>query len=83
MGERKKTPAETFGQVLRQLRTKKGLTQEALADKAETERSHISAFERAEKGPTLGMILRLAHALGMSAGELVSMVEEAIDQKKR
>ena len=83
MGEKKKTPTEAFGLVLRQLRTNKGLTQEALALEAGTERSHISALERAEKGPSLGTILRLAQALDVSAGEVVSMVEEVVGQKKR
>ena len=83
MGERKKTPTEAFGEVLRELRAKKGLTQEGLALDAGTERSHISALERAEKGPSLGTILRLAQALGMPAGEVVSRVEQKLSEKKR
>jgi len=83
MGGRKETPSEAFGQVLRALRVRKKLTQEALAHEVGTERSHISALERAEKGPSLGTILRLARALGMSAGEIVSMVEATLEQKKR
>lgn len=83
MGERKRTPSEAFGQVLKELRAKKGLTQEALALEAGTERSHISALERAEKGPSLGTILNLARALGVSAGEVMSMVEERMSQRKR
>jgi transcriptional regulator with XRE-family HTH domain len=83
MGGSTSTPAEAFGQVLRDLRTQQGLTQEALAHEAGTERSHISALERAEKGPTLATILSLAHALGISAGEFVAMVEDKLKQKKR
>jgi len=83
MGDRKKTPAEAFGDVLKELRAERGLTQEALALDAGTERSHISALERAEKGPSLGTILRLAQALGMSAGEIVSLVEQKLTEKKR
>lgn len=83
MGDRKKTPAEAFGSVLQELRTRKGLTQEALALEADTERSHISALERAEKSPSLGTILRLARALEISAGEIVAMVEEKIARAKR
>ena len=83
MGDRKGKPTAAFGQVLKELRTRKGLTQEALALEAQTERSHISALERAEKGPSLGTILSLARALGMSAGEIVSMVEERLTRAKR
>lgn len=83
MGDRRKKPSEAFGQVLRELRTQKGLTQEALALEAGTERSHISALERAEKGPSLATILQLARALGVSAGEIVSMVEDRLAHRKR
>jgi len=83
MGGRKGTPTEAFGQVLRELRVRNGLTQEALANAADTERSHISALERAEKGPSLGTILSLARALGISAGQIMTMVEDKLEQKKR
>lgn len=83
MGGGKKTPAEAFGQVLQALRLEKGLTQEALALEAGTERSHISALERAEKGPSLNTILRLARALGVSAGQIMSMVEDKLSERKR
>jgi transcriptional regulator with XRE-family HTH domain len=39
MGGRKERPAEAFGQVLQELRARKGLTQEALAHEVGTERS--------------------------------------------
>jgi transcriptional regulator with XRE-family HTH domain len=82
MGDKKRTPAEAFGRVLQELRARKGLTQEALALEAGTERSHISALERAEKAPSLGTILSLARALGMPAGEIVSMVEDMLEKKR-
>ena len=83
MGDKTRNPTEAFGQVLKELRARKGLTQEALALEAGTERNHISALERAEKGPSLGTILRLAHALGMSAGQIMTMVEDKLEQKQR
>ena len=33
--------------------------------------------------PSLGTILRLAHALGMSAGQIMTMVEDRLSEKKR
>ncbi len=83
MGEKRKTPTEAFGAVLQELRSETGMTQEALALEAGTERSHISALERAEKGPSLGTILRLARALKMPAGELIQRVEQMLTEKKR
>jgi transcriptional regulator with XRE-family HTH domain len=83
MGDRKKTPSQAFGEALKELRVARSLTQEALALDAGTERSHISALERAEKGPSLGTMLNLAQALGMSAADLMALVERKIAEKKR
>ena len=83
MGDKKRTPTEAFGEVLRELRVQRDLTQEALALEAGTERSHISALERAEKGPSLATVLTLAKALNVPAGELVGMVERKVAEKKR
>ena len=74
----KKLPTVIFGEVLQELRLRRALTQDKLAELAETERSHISALERAEKGPALATIFSLAAALGMPAGELIGMVESRL-----
>jgi transcriptional regulator with XRE-family HTH domain len=81
MDQWKKTSAEAFGKVLRELRTERGLTQEALAFEASTERSHISALERAEKGPSLATIFRLAAALDLAPGELINLVDRRLRRK--
>jgi transcriptional regulator with XRE-family HTH domain len=62
----KKLPTTMFGEVLQELRLRQGLTQDQLAERAGTERSHISALERAEKGPALATVFSLADALGIS-----------------
>lgn len=74
----KKLPTTMFGEVLQELRLRQGLTQDQLAERAGTERSHISALERAEKGPTLATILGLAEALKIPAGQLMGLVEERL-----
>lgn len=74
----KKLPTIIFGEVLQELRLRQALTQDKLAELAETERSHISALERAEKGPSLATIFSLAAALGIPAGELIGMVESRL-----
>jgi transcriptional regulator with XRE-family HTH domain len=78
-----KAPAVVFGEVLRELRLAKGLTQDQLAEAADTERSHISSIERAERGPSLPTILALAAALQIEAGDLVSRVEKRLRAKRR
>ena len=82
MGD-KKSPSQVFGEVLRELRLEHGLTQDQLAELADTERSHISSLERAEKGPSLATILTLARALDISAADLMGRVEKRLDPKKR
>lgn len=82
MGD-KKLPTIVFGQVLQDLRLQQGLTQDQLAERAGTERSHISALERAEKGPALATIFSLADALGMPAGELIGLVEQKLKSRRR
>lgn len=69
--------------MVRERRTSKGLTQEALALEVGTERSHISALERAEKGPSIRTIFRLSRALGVSSGALMNKIEQKLDQRKR
>lgn len=81
MGD-KKLPTTEFGRVLQELRLQQGLTQDQLAELAGTERSHISALERAEKGPVLATIFKLADALNISASELIGLVEEKLKLKR-
>lgn len=82
MGD-KKSPSQVFGEVLRELRLERGLTQDQLAELADTERSHISSLERAEKGPSLVTILTLARALDISAADLMGRLEKRFEPKKR
>lgn len=74
----KKLPTKVFGEVLQELRLQQALTQDQLAERAGTERSHISALERAEKGPTLATILGLAEALKIPAAQLMGLVEDRL-----
>lgn len=74
-----KQPTVIFGKVLQELRLGQALTQDQLAALADTERSHISALERAEKGPALATIFSLATALKVPAGELIGMVEQRLN----
>ena len=73
-----KLPTVICGEVLQELRLGQALTQDKLAELANTERSHISALERAEKAPALATIFSLASALGIPAGELIGIVEKRL-----
>lgn len=79
----KRLPTAIFGEVLQEQRLQRGLTQDQLAERANTERSHISALERAEKGPALATIFNLADGLGISAGELIGLVEKKLRARRK
>ncbi|MCA9288731.1 MAG: helix-turn-helix transcriptional regulator [Phycisphaerales bacterium] len=64
-----------LGHSVRQARLQRGLTQEALAKRAQFDRTYISLLERGMRNPSLTNLLILARALGVSAGDLVHMVE--------
>jgi transcriptional regulator with XRE-family HTH domain len=64
--------ASAFGNVLRTARKARGLTQEALAEIGQFDRSYPSLLERGLRTPTLTSIVRLAEVLGTEAGKLVA-----------
>jgi len=68
--------AELFGARLRELRHARGLTQEALAQRAGLPHTHVSAMERGIKLPNLLTILRLALALDCKVAKLVKVFDE-------
>ncbi len=55
-----------------ELRVARGLSQEALAQKAEINRVTLARLERAMHQPTLDTLDRLARALGVSLRDLVA-----------
>lgn len=64
-----------FGQNVRKSRTEKGLSQEALADKADLDPTYISGIERGVRNPSLLSIVRIAKALGTDSGSLFQGVK--------
>jgi transcriptional regulator with XRE-family HTH domain len=55
---------------IRALRRARGMTQEALAERAEIEVRHLSELENARRTPSFALIVRLADELGVEAFEL-------------
>ena len=67
-----------FGQVLRECRTKLGLSQETLAFNTELHTNHISFLERGLRQPSLETIFTLANALHLKPDELIRKVQEKV-----
>lgn len=70
--------AEAFGLVLRELRQQAELTQEQLSFESDLRRTFISVLELGQQQPTLTTILKLAPALGVTASDMVALVESRL-----
>ncbi len=64
------TPRQ-MGQRIRRLRKGKGWSQYVLAREAGISREHIRRLEAGASDPTLGMLTKLAKALGVTLVDLV------------
>ena len=60
-----------FAANVRKLRSKKKLSQKALADKIGISVSYVSMLERGQRSPPLETIEKMAKALGVSPGALL------------
>jgi len=60
-----------LGKNLRQIRRIKNLSQEALADKAEIERSQISRIERGVQNPKITTLILIANVLEVDVQSLL------------
>jgi transcriptional regulator with XRE-family HTH domain len=67
---------EVFGQRLRELRQKYGVTQQQLSVATGLTEGYISNMERGQKVPSLTTLLRLASALGCKVTTLVSTFDK-------
>lgn len=59
-----------FGENIREIRKKRGFSQEELAFKANMQRTYIGMIERAEKNITLLSIEKIANALDIKISDL-------------
>ena len=69
--------AKQFGAVLRRRREAAGVSQEALAAKAELHRNSVGLLERGKQIPSIPVVEKLAQALGTTMSALLREVEKA------
>jgi transcriptional regulator with XRE-family HTH domain len=60
-----------FGQTLRKIREKRGISQETLAAMMDMHRNSIALLERGRMNPSLETLRRLAKALKIKPGRLL------------
>ena len=77
------TIQERIGKRIQQQRDAARLTQAQLADRAGVNAEHISRIERAEKGPSIELLDRVAGALGVSIKALFDFEEEPAEDARK
>ena len=72
-----------LGKRIRDLRTKKGFSQESFADHCGLHRTYMGGIERGEHNLTIGTLMTISKGLGISMSELLVGVEKQVDVPKR
>jgi transcriptional regulator with XRE-family HTH domain len=67
-----------FGQVLREQRISRDLSQEELALAADVDRTFVSQMERGIRQPTITTLIKLAGALGIQPSTLIVRMEKLL-----
>ena len=62
---------ETFASNLREIRLKRGLSQEELAHRADIHRTYVSSLERCQYSATIDMVETLARILDVEPSDLL------------
>lgn len=73
---RRSNLVKRFGERLREVRIQRGLSQEALADRARLHRNAVSLIERGHRASGLDTVERLARALQVEPRELIPLLGE-------
>ncbi|MFI5053017.1 MAG: helix-turn-helix domain-containing protein [Acidimicrobiia bacterium] len=74
---------QAFGEVVRELRHDRDLSQEALSFACGRHRTYVSLLERGRNSPSLDTLWTIADALGVAASEIIERVERRLAQPRR
>ena len=74
------SPQQRLGKRVRQLRLKKGWTQEQLAERTNRHWTYIGGIERGERNVTLQVIADIARALGVEIQALTLKYRRTADR---
>ncbi|HYI80908.1 MAG TPA: helix-turn-helix transcriptional regulator [Thermoleophilaceae bacterium] len=69
-------PQPALGAAIRQLRNKRGVTQEDLAHDAGVTTGTLSLIERGKSNPAWGTVKSIAAALGVSVADVAKLAEK-------
>lgn len=65
-------------ETLRELRQKKGISQEKLAEAIDSHQVYISEIENGKKIPSLSVIYKTAQFFNLSLSDFAAMIEEKL-----
>ena len=68
------------GKIIRNLRNKKGVSQDVLSGFAGIARTHLTMIENGDKQANFETLWKIANALDIRPSELVAMIEAEIEQ---
>ena len=64
-----------IGARVKEIRNKKGLTQEQLSERMEINPKYLSSIERGNENPTLNTLIKLSESLEVDLGEIFSLIQ--------
>lgn len=71
-----------FNRIVRQYRLQRKLSQEALSELAEVDRTYVGLLERGKRSPGLNVAKKLAAALGVPLTEVIAEAEREWDKSR-
>jgi transcriptional regulator with XRE-family HTH domain len=72
-----------FGEVLRQVRKSRSISQEALGFDSDLDRTYISLLERGLKSPTIRTVFAVANVLKIRPSDVVRRTEDLLARKRQ
>ena len=72
-----------IGIKIRNLRKEKGLSQEALANLSDLDRTYIPSIERGERNISIEVIYKLCNALNIRISDLFKQIEKWVLNKRK
>lgn len=75
-------PEQAFGEVLREMRLERQLSQETLALEAGLQRNYVSLLERGKNSASIKTLFKLSSILKIPVSQMIEQVEVRLNSAK-
>ena len=82
MNQQKQKTLTALGNLIKKHRINLGISQEELGFRSNLDRTYISGIERGIRNPSLTALVSLAQGLNITTGELLTNLEDEVNQLK-